>query len=121
MGSFRLKDAADHLKAGIPQALNATTSDAGIGIGEAHHHPLDARSDHGIGTGGRAAVVTTGFEGDHDRAAAGGIPGLGQGAHLGMGLPSAGMKAFAHELAGWIKHHRSHKGIRAGVAFRQGR
>jgi hypothetical protein len=77
MGSFRRKDAADHLKAGIPQALNATTSNAGVRVGKGDHHPLDARGDHGIGAGGRAAVVTTGLESDHDRAAAGSFAGLG--------------------------------------------
>ena len=65
-------------------------------------------------------MVAAGFKGDHKGSAPGRIPGLPQRTHLGMGVSSPRMKAFAHKAAFAIKNHGPHKGVGAGVAFSKG-
>ena len=65
--------------------------------------------------------MATGLERDDDRAALGAPTGLGKRTHLGMGLTCLGVKAFARQRSLSIQHHRTHQGIGAGLASRQGR
>lgn len=65
-------------------------------------------------------MVAAGFKGDHKGSAPGRIPGLPQGTHLGMGVSSPRMKAFAHQSALAIKNHGPHERVGAGVTFSKG-
>ena len=121
LGSFCLQHTGDHLHAGIAQPLQTTTGNTGIGIGECHHHPSDPCLDQGVRAGRGAAVMAARLQGDDDRAAAGGITGLGQGPHFGMGFTRPGMKPLPHQRAGGIEHHRAHQGIRTRGTIGQGR
>jgi hypothetical protein len=65
-------------------------------------------------------VVTAGFEGDNKSSAFRPITGLGQGAHLSVGLTSPGVKPFPHQTTMLIENNSSHEGIRAGVSIGKG-
>ena len=110
----------DHLQPRLPQLTDAAPIHPGIGILQGDHNAANTRAQHRLTAGGRAAVVAAGFKGDHKGSAPGRIPGLPQRTHLGMGVSSPRMKAFAHKAAFAIKNHGPHKGVGAGVAFSKG-
>jgi hypothetical protein len=91
-----------------------------IRILKGNHHPSDACPYNSLGTGGGAAVVTAGFEGDDKSSASRSITGLRQGTHLSMGFTSSRMKAFPHQTTLLIENNSSHEGIRAGVSIGKG-
>ena len=65
-------------------------------------------------------MVTAGFEGDNKSSAFRPITGLGQGAHLSVGLTSPRVKPFPHQTPMLIENNSSHEGIRAGVSIGKG-
>ncbi len=119
VGRFSLQHTGNHLYSGIAQPLHTTTGNTGVGIGQRHHHPSDPCLDHGVGAGRGAAVMAAGFQGDDDRATAGGITGLGQSPYFGMGLTGPGMESLPNEGSVGIQHHCANKRIRTGAAFSQ--
>ena len=57
----------------------------------------------------------------HQRAALGGITGLGQRTHLRVGLSGTGMKALPHQGAVGIQNHGTDQGIGTGAPLSQRR
>ena len=110
----------DHLQPRLPQLTDAAPIHPGIGILKGDHNAANARAQHRLTAGGRAAVVAAGFKGDHEGSAPGRIPGLPQGTHLGMGVSGPGMKAFARKAPFAIKNQGPHEGVGAGMAFGKG-
>ena len=111
---------ADHLQPRIPQSLQSTAGNAGVGIGERHHHPPHSSGKDRFSAGRRAAVMAARLQGDDDRAASGGVTGLGQGNGFSVGLTGTGMKPLTNQAPFGIEHHRTHEGIGAGMAFGEG-
>lgn len=91
MASFRFEHTGDHLKAGVAETLHPPPATRGSGSVSATT-TLRMPALITASVQGGAAVVATGLQGDHDRAAAGGFAGLCQSPHLGMGLTGAGME-----------------------------
>ena len=104
LASLLAQHTTDHFQPRLPQLPDAAPIHPGIGILQGDHNAANARAKHRLTAGGRAAVVAAGFKGDHEGSAPGRIPGLPQRTHLGMGVPSPGMKAFAHKVPFAIKN-----------------
>ena len=96
LGGFGLAHAAEHFNACCLELGDAAAGYAGIGIIQGNHHPAQARGNHRLRAGGRAAVVAAGLERHVERAAFGAITGAAQGHYFGVGFTGLAVVALAH-------------------------
>ncbi len=87
-----LQQADMHLDPGLPEALQPSACNQGVGVLHCHHHPADPGLNQGIGTGGGAAMVATGFQCDIGRGPLGAITRRRERNRFGMGFPRALVK-----------------------------
>jgi hypothetical protein len=117
MAGLLAQHTTDHLQTRLTQLTNAAPIHSGVGVLQSDHNPTNARLKHRLTARGRAAVVATGFQGDHKGSVSGRIPGLPQSTHLGMGGTGPRMKAFANKAPIAIKNYCPHERVGTGVSF----
>ena len=111
-------DAADHRKPLLPQVFHAAAAHIRIGVQHGDDHLLDAGFEDFPCTGGGAAEVVAGFQGDEDGRPPGGSARVIDGVYLGVGLPGGVVVTPADDPAVLHDHGADHGiGGRAAPAF----
>ena len=109
---FRLKSPNFHLDAGGAQLLKAAPTHLRIGIGHGSNHATNSGGDQSVRARWRAAVVRVWFEIDVERAAAGLVARLFEGAHFGVLYAIVGVNPRAHDAALRVDDHSTNIRIR---------
>jgi hypothetical protein len=108
-------------QAGSLERRDATPRHRRKGIAGGDHHAADAGRDHGVGAGGRLAVMAAGLERDKQRRSAAASPRSLERHDLGMRSAEGRMPAFADDplVAGRIasRHHRADHRIGLNAAL----
>jgi hypothetical protein len=102
MCCFRLQHSSDHLQPGITQTSDTGSSNTRVWVLHCHHNSAQAGSDDGLRAGRRAALMATGFQGDHQGSTAGLFTSLCESAYLSMGLTSTCMEPLSDKLASLV-------------------
>ena len=108
---FRFQSSNFHMDARRAQLLKASSTHLGIGIGHGSNHATNSGSDQSVGARGRAALVRVWFEIDVERAAAGFVAGLLEGAHFSVLHAIVGVNTRAYDVALRVDDHGADIGI----------
>jgi hypothetical protein len=98
-----------HLHRGGLKALEASGGDS-VGVAVAGYDPGDPGCQHGVDTGGRAAVVVAGLQSDVEGGTTGAGAGSAKGLDLGVRPSDLPVPAPPHDLFP-LDHEGAHHGI----------